>query len=599
MRYLLIAALLASISAAAAPTVARPAPAAAPTAAPDLREEHRIAARKMLEVLSEGAILRGDVEQNGSQGKFEAFFYDGEWLVRESFGTMVNEAYFSEASGAWSGGNYALPFQIDEHDSPANTVLNMLGNGAYLEEENWQYFVYEGEEAAGYRFRFAPPELPPVGVLLYSDPAEPEYLQLKFAEVAIAPGDPKSIRHRSYYEYQVDAEGQLYSQRETGKEIDQDGRTVNNTIYTVRQIEQATQKPASLVFDTTRKPVGNAGVGMTGPVTIAVDTTAGYFVLPVTFKNGETLKFILDTGASASLFSPAAVHAAGLDAAVVTMAYGHGSKQEFEMGMVDGASLGSAAAGLLPLVPFPATKIPSSSRDVLDTLQQLGCAGILGVSPLHQYVATLDFNAKQIVFTPQQLFDPATAIPGPHLTFSLDAEDLIYVKARVNDGLIGQIAIDTGLQQGIALLRETMDFAGLSLTKVDSQTSTVVGGKKDFDLVTVNSFDLGPLRLENRTATITEDDRGSLAARRMLGFLGIELFREARVTLDLFAQRMYVEPPAELLKQMEGEVPEVFNGLADELYPAPKTMPVPFGGPAAQQDLTKPAPSPSAPPAGQ
>jgi predicted aspartyl protease len=588
MRYLLIAVLLACVPAAAAPATA-PAATAAPAAATDIREQHRTAARKMLDVLSHGAILRGEVEQNGSKGSFEAFFHNGTWLVRESFGSMVNEAFFSPDSGAWSGGNYCLPFQIDEHDSPANTVLNMMGNGAYLDDTFWQYFEYQGEEAAGYRFRFAPPALPAVQVILYSDPVEPEYLQLKFAEVSIAPDDPKSIKHRSFYEYQVDSEGQLYSARETGKEVDQDGRAVNNTVYTVKQIQQVTEKPAQLVFDTVRRPVANSGAGMTAPVTVTADTTHGFFILPVTMKNGETLNFILDTGASASLFSPAAVLSAGLDSSVVTMAYGHGSKQEFEMGMVEGASLGSAAAGLVPLAPFPATKIPASSKDVLETLQLMGCAGILGVSPLHQYVTTLDFNNKQVIFTPQQIFDPATAVPGPHLTFTLDAEDLIYVKGRVNDGLVGQIAIDTGLQQGLALLRETMDHAGLTLTKVDTQTSTVVGGKKSFDLVSVSSFDLGPLRLENRTATVTEDDRGSLAARHMLGFLGIELFKEARVTLDLFAQRMYVEPPAELLKQMQGKVPEVFQGLADEMYAPAASVPTPFGGPAA-----KPSPAPAA-----
>ena len=559
---------------------------AASAATPDeIRSAHRDAAQKMLTVLDQGAILQGEVDQNGSAGQFEAYFFEGSWLVRERFGTMISESY-SGPEGAWSGGNYSLPYRIDERDSPANSVLNLVSNGSYLEEPYWDKFHFVAEEAGGFRFKFEPDGLPPVDIVLRSDEEEPDYLQIMSAEVPLAPQDPKSIRHRSYYYYKKDGTGQLYTTRETGREIDQDGQTVNFSDYSVSSFQITGTRPEQLAFDTARRPVGNAGTGMTAPVTVPVETNFGYFLVPLTFADGTTLKFILDTGASASLFAPNAVDAADLETSIVTTAHGHGTRQEFELGMVQGASLGTVETGLVPLVAFPSTKIPSTSREVLEALSSYGCAGILGVAPLHQYVTTFDHAAKTLTFIPQQLFDPATSLDGPALTYSLDVEDLIYVKARINDTLAGQIALDTGLQQDMALLRETMDGAGMSFTKVGESTNTVIGGKKDFDYVSVPSFDLGPLRLEGKIATLTEDDRASLVARNLLGFLGLTLFQQARVTLDLFAERMYVEPPAPLLEEMQAHAPDLFQGVVDDKYStqpgaAPPADAVPFGGPQA------------------
>jgi hypothetical protein len=551
----------------------------------DIRELHRRISREMTESIRSGLVLKGVIDQNGSPGSFEAFFYDGEYLIRERFGDLESVSYKSK-EGVFSGGNHSLPYRIEPGDSPASTALGMISSGSYLEDPLWEQFTYVGEQAGAYRFRFTPEGLPPVDVLLYSDDEAPEYLQLMSTEVGLAPEDSHSIRHRSFYYYSVDSDGKLYTSRETGREIDHRGLTVNASDYKVESVERVSQRPAELTFDTRRLPLGGAGAELSGPVTIPVDTQSGYFLVPVTFQDGTTHRFILDTGASASLLAPGAAQAAGLQTSVVTTAHGHGTRQEFELGMVRGAKLGLGDGDQVELQPFPATRIPASSRDVLEAMNQYGCSGILGLSPFHQYVVTLDHAAKQLILHPQQLFDPASSLPVGKLTYSIDAEDLVYVTARINDQLIGKIALDTGLQQDLALLKETMELSGLTFQKVGEATNTVIGGKKDFDYVNVPSFDLGPLRLQDKVATITEDDRGSLVARRILGFIGLPLFIQARITLDLFSERMYIEPPPALVDAMLSELPDLFQGLADDKYATPTgpKAPVPFGGPTATHE---------------
>ena len=270
--------------------------------------------------------------------------------------------------------------------------------------------------------------------------------------------------------------------------------------------------------------------------------------MPGTFEGAEeTLYFLLDTGASASLFTPRAAATAKLGGALIVTGHGHGSRSEFELGLCTTASLGAVdAEERAPLAGFPATAIPTENRDLIATLESYDASGILGVSVLHQYVVTLDHPAGTLTLTPPHLFGGKDDVPTPNIEYWLDVEDLIYLKGRINEQLEGEIIIDTGLQQDLSLLRETLEANGLTLEKVGERDNTVLGGVRSFDYVHVPLFELGPLAMVDKVASVTEDDRGTLSSRGVLGFIGIPLFIDGRVTLDLFGERMYIEPPSEL-----------------------------------------------------
>ena len=115
---------------------------------------------------------------------------------------------------------------------------------------------------------------------------------------------------------------------------------------------------------------------------------------------------------------------------------------------------------------------------------------------------------------------------------------------------VGEVVIDTGLQLDLALLSETLEYNGIELEKKFSSESTVVGGVRSFDFVNVPSFDIGPLHLENKIASMSSDDRGTMSGRFLLGYVGVFFFGDQRVTLDLFNQKMYIEPNEDVQQQM-------------------------------------------------
>jgi len=515
-----------------------------------IKEQHRVAARKYLDTLTGGLKLSGKLVQNDSPGTFEAYFYKDSWLIKQTFGDIVSLSY-KGPEGSWSGSNYGLPYKIEPQDSPASAVLEMLSDGAYLSDPLWATFTYVGEDAGGYNFRFAPPGLPPVDVVLYSDPEDPQYLQVMGVSLSLAPNDPDCLSYRAFYYYEVDAQGRIYSKRETGREVDPQDTTVSFTDFDVEHAEYLTQPPPELKFDFARTPVGQAGAALTAPVEVPVDADKGYFIVPVQFTGSDrAFKFLLDTGASASLFSPDAATAAGLKPVLNVTGHGHGSRASFEMGMCTTASIGAQSAPdaqvRAPLMGFPATLIPDTNKDILGTLQFYGADGILGVSVLNQYVVRFDYPGHRIVLYPANLFNADKDVPRPNIEIWLDVEDLVYCKARLNGQLEGQVVVDTGLQQDMSLLSETLNTAGITLEKVEERNNTVLGGVKKFSYVKVPLLELGPLEMRDKIASLTEDDQGNMSARHLLGFIGMSMFVDGPVTLDLFAQRMYIEAPAKL-----------------------------------------------------
>jgi hypothetical protein len=524
----------------------------------EIKDGHRAAAKRYYDSFASGVKLSGSVDQNGSSGQFVAYSYGDRWLVCETFGQLDSFGY-SSPDGYWTGSSYELPYMLDQQDNPASYVLNLLADGSYLDEPYWNDFNYVGEDAGGYNFNFAPAGLPPVKVVLYSDSDDPQYLQMMSAEIALSPGDIDSNTRRSFYHYTVDANGEVFTERETSRELSSGGETVNFAEYVVDSVEKLQAEPAELNVNLDRKPVGSKSSTITAPVTVPVDLSKDFFLVPLTFENGVTYHFILDTGASSSIFTPDAAKSAGIETSLSIPAFGHGSRADFELGLCTTASLGTsdmAPDTRAPLAGIPVAVISENNKELLAAMAFYGAGGILGVSVLQQYVATFDAENKNITFYPPQLFNTEQNVGRPNIEYWLDVEDLVYLKAKLNGTLEGDVVLDSGLQQDLALLRETVEKNGIELPKVDEREGMVVGGARNFDYVSVPSFELGPLGWNNILASLTDDSQGLQSARGLLGFIGVSLFFANKVTLDLFAQRMYLEPYGEPPTLPEGGSPE-------------------------------------------
>lgn len=544
---------------------------------------HREAAQRYYDAFASGVKLTGTVEQNGSRGQFVAYSFNKRFLVRETFGALDSFGV-SANNEYWVGSSYELPFKIEQEDNPSTWVLNLLADGSYLEEPYWSCFNYVDEDAGGFNFEFKVEGLPAVKVVLYSDTEDPQYLQMMSLEIPLSPNDSGSNTRRSYYQYTVEPGGAVYTNHETSREIDPSGSTVNFAEYLVESVDRLEGEPAELSVDLGRGPVGDKSQTVSAPVEVPVETNKGFFIVPVTFAGSdETVNFILDTGASSSIMTPAAAELAQVKSDLSIPAYGHGSKADFGLGLCTTASLGRADAPAeqrIPLSGIPAAIISPNNTDLIGAMGFYGVGGILGISILHQYVAKFDADAKIITFYPPQIFNVDQHVGRPNIEYWLDVEDLVYFKGKLNGTLEGEVVLDSGLQQDLALLRETLDNAGIELNKIDERDGMVVGGSRSFDYVEVPSFELGPMGWQDIVASMTDDSQGLQSARGLLGFVGVSLFFANRITLDLFNQRMYVEPydGVEQFGKPQQEPPTDQEGTAPPGDDAGKTkLPVDIG----------------------
>jgi hypothetical protein len=539
-----------------------------------LKADHRAAAQAYLDTIAPGLVMHGSVKRNNSTGHFDAYHFGDSWLVRQDFGPIEWLGYSGE-EGSWSGSNYGLPYEVTPSDSPANAVMELLTSGDYLTEQYWQYFNYVSEDAGGYNFSFTPPDLPPVKVVLYGDPQDPYYLQMMSLELKLAPHDDKSVTYRTFYYYDVDDQGRLITTRETSREINDQGETNNFVEYDVEDTQWPDTRPPELTFDFARNPFSKSAAALTAPVTIPTSTDNGYFMVPMTFAGDtETYWFILDTGASASLFSPTAAEAAGLEPVLDLPTYGHGSSVEMSLGMCSTASLGKVGGEQAPLDGFVATLVPEDN-ELLQVFQTYGASGLLSIAPLHQYVTTFDQPNGTITLTPPELFDSEQVLTPHTYVMDLDVEDLAFCPARINDTLDGQVVIDTGLAlpQDLALMRETMEYNDVEMTDLTQHDSAVLGGVRSFQYVSIPSFEVltshipenhGPLKMSNTVASLSEDDHGSLSGRGLLGFVGMTMFIDVKVTIDLFGQKLYYEVPEHMIRTDE---PEALQAEIGEQWP--------------------------------
>jgi ribosomal protein L12E/L44/L45/RPP1/RPP2 len=557
---------------------------ARPTSGDAVRQQHKAAAQKYFDSLARGVKLTGTISENGSPGRFTAIYAGGEWVVRQEFGDLVGMNY-DGPRGQWSGSNYSLPYENDAAGNPASACLNLLTGGKYLEEPHWSRFTYVDDTAGGFNFLFTPEGLPSAEVVLYDDPGAPEHLQIMSVTLRLSPSDPDSNTYRSFYYYKQAADGNLYTARETGREIDARGETSSFSEFTVEKVEPASSIPADQMFNFERK--APAAATLAAPVDIPVDVGSGYFIIPLTFPGSDrTWTFIFDSGASASLFTPEAAAAAGLQASVNVPAHGHGGRVDFQMGLVKSASVGrhdAAPSQRVPLAPFPCARVNETNTDVLKAFESYGVGGILGVAILHQYVATFDNFESKVTFIPQTQFDGAS-LPRPNLELWLDTEDLIYFTGYISDNaraepLRGQVVLDTGLQQKLSILEETVNATGLQFEKVRSRNNTVLSGLKKFDYVKIPRFDVAVLTWNDVEAALTSDDKGTLSARGLIGFVGVPFFYGTRVTIDLFNQRMYVRQLDEDEMQQLMEKVKTSMGLSAGDVPA-----VAADAPAAMAD---------------
>jgi predicted aspartyl protease len=246
--------------------------------------------------------------------------------------------------------------------------------------------------------------------------------------------------------------------------------------------------------------------------------------------NERPARLAFDTGAANYLITASAprfgVHVSG----GVNLSGVGESSEVGGYATVDRIALGTAALRNETLVvgpsPFPAQTDKASSAD-----------GFTGFEFLAEYVTTIDYPARKIVFS--------TALPASRralrVPFYNDGSH-IYVKARVN-GAEGFFGLDTGDGGTVTIFPAFAARTGLHGDSAAAKTTGGgVGGAVKSEPGILQRFSLGGLTFRQLPVRFTQNKTGAFASRSIAGNLGGGILQCFRITIDFPHHLLLLEP---------------------------------------------------------
>jgi len=267
-----------------------------------------------------------------------------------------------------------------------------------------------------------------------------------------------------------------------------------------------------------------------------VRTQTGHLMISIGVNDRDGLKFVLDTGATGTVISPATRELLQLrpvaDVAAATAATAAGGK------MADAAQywlarvrVGGRAHRDVRVWEIPLDKIAAISPDI---------AGILGRDFLSQYELEIDFPGQVVrLLSPRERPLPAKTA---QVSFSIGKDDLMHSELVVAGVKIPAI-VDLGAQATI--LNDHAAKAAMLEPVTGARAATAAGADgTPIALVrrTVKQIRIGDLDLADRVVF-----SGDLPVFTMLGFegqpaaiLGLDLLGNRTIRIDFAKQMIYL-----------------------------------------------------------
>ena len=267
--------------------------------------------------------------------------------------------------------------------------------------------------------------------------------------------------------------------------------------------------------------------------TLPIEVAGGAVVVEVG-ADGDTLRLLLDTGASDLIISDARARALviGTDAEAPLVAGGPPLKQ----GQLDSLTIGDYQVSNVPITMFPDTQISS-------VVGMEGVDGVLGIRPFATRQISVDREAKvmQIVEPGKRCNKQREANrSGSSVAFWVHETHYLYVTGHMN-GAEGMYLLNTGMRGADLTANEgAYAYAGIG-------APPVLAGAPS--LARVERFSLGDFTREDLGAAWGFLQQNATSdGFRLDGMLGLESLGRGRWTLDYEQQRLYLnpaKPPAE------------------------------------------------------
>ncbi|HEY9783893.1 MAG TPA: aspartyl protease family protein [Candidatus Obscuribacterales bacterium] len=292
-----------------------------------------------------------------------------------------------------------------------------------------------------------------------------------------------------------------------------------------------------------------------GPVVIPFDYVSNEIIINATVNNKMTLRFLVDTGATQSIFNQDIAREVGEfkpSNFAITTGAGHMSMNYMSL---DTLQLGEVT---LTNVPIAVTNLSSFAHLVGNKP-----AGLIGANILKRFLVTVDYDKKQLI-----LADPhsVTVAEGAHVVKTKPALGVsgLAVEGVIDGKVTATCLVDTGA--AFNNISETVVKPILPPSLLPIGEVLGLDGKKiKTSSVRFKKIDLSGVSVDNPVFSVapasSAASQGIFSGATQLAVLGNPFWKRFRLTIDYRGQRLILERSQEMLAlaELQKELTETKN----------------------------------------
>lgn len=289
-----------------------------------------------------------------------------------------------------------------------------------------------------------------------------------------------------------------------------------------------------------------------GTSTVPFTLIDNHIILPVNLNGGETLKFVLDSGAGASvLIDSRNTRALDLEVSATMTVSGVGSGPDPTAGIIRDITLG---LGSLEMREQSLIHLPLDAIPFFHELDDVYFDGVIGAPFFSRFLVSIDYDRMEVRFS-----EPGTAVEqrsgADWQSVPLDiVSGVPYLKAEVAnaDGTPVELLLlaDTGARGTVSLTPAT----NTGIRAPEHYYSVVTKGLSG-DVV--SHIGLAPsLTLANYTLgslPVSYDMEGGEEEAGSNGLIGNELLRRFNLVFDHPGERLYLQPNRNFSDPLEAD----------------------------------------------
>lgn len=274
-------------------------------------------------------------------------------------------------------------------------------------------------------------------------------------------------------------------------------------------------------------------------LTIPIDYSGGHIRLLVSVNGQRLAWFILDSGASISIFHKPFARELGLNSAGSLPFKGLSGYEEAGMFRVDSLSIGALTlrdqvCGLLDL-----KGLAKAGPD------GIGFGGLLGYNFLSQFPIMIDYQESRLtVFHPDRFQTPDGGVEA-QFELIMQVPSIRAILA----GIPGNFLVDLGNPFGLMLHHRFVNEAGLidSLSMIEEFGEGIggVGGSLSGQTALAGRFQIGKIIIDSLQVILPDSAYGMAGSKELAGNIGNKVLENFTLLFDYAGQRIIFYPADE------------------------------------------------------